>query len=509
MRRPKGHLDFGSNNSTMSSMIIDRLYEWAHIQPNKTALIHNATAISYATFARIIERTRKFLEGQQLPQGSTAALVIFNLANCWVANIALRAIGLNTIAVTSTLQAQQLQIRDLSCFVLIEGGEVDPHDLAMPASANARLIVVPRAIYADIHQDDLPAPLGMNSLYGGHILYTSGTTGSYKQIFMSSDLEDRRNSRRADVLSVDTDTIFNGLFFRLWTGAGYKQPLAVWHRGACIVFDQSKNWPNNLFRFGITRVFLLPYHVRALFASRSALFQNNTKLNDCVISVSGGFLPSEFAERITRELTPKLLINYSATELIDVPLQTWYENKDDLVWLKIVNDCKVEIVDELGRECLPYQEGEIRIARKEIDASAYIQNDDDSRRVFRDGYFYPGDMAIKRADGRIRILGRVEDVINLHGAKVAVTPIEQDLQRYLEADEVCLFGHINDLGQEELIVAIQSSSAPPQEKLDHIRKRFHFFETVRFSVLRDFPRTDTGTGKVRRLSLRNRLINER
>jgi acyl-coenzyme A synthetase/AMP-(fatty) acid ligase len=490
-------------------MIIDRIYEWAHIQPNKIALIHNVTAINYATFARVIERTRKFLEDRQLPQGSTAALLIVNLANSWIISTAMRAIGLNTIAVTSVSQAQRLQIRDLSCFVTLEGDGAGTHDLAVPNSANARLIVVPKAIYANIDQDDLPAPPGMNALYGGHILYTSGTTGSYKQIFMSSDLEDKRNARRGEILFADTDAILNGLNLGLWTGGGYKQPLAMWHKGACIVFDQTENWPDNLFKFGITRVFLLPDQVRALFASRSALLQNDTKRNNCVFSVSGGFLPSEFAERIDRELTSRLLIQYSSTELIDVPMASWYENSDDLIWLKIVNDCKVEIVDELGQECSPHQEGEIRIARKETDASCYIQNDDDSRRVFRDGYFYPGDRAVKRADGRIRILGRAEDVINLQGQKVAVAPIEQDLRRYLAADEVCLFGHFNDLGQEELIVAIQSSSAPAQAKLDHIRKTFYYVETVRFSVLREFPRTDTGTNKVRRVSLKNRLTNER
>ena len=135
-------------------------------------------------------------------------------------------------------------------------------------------------------------------------------------------------------------------------------------------------------------------------------------------------------------------------------MESRYKNKDDLVWLEIVNDCKVEIVDELGRECVPHQEGQIRIKQKEIDVLSYMENDDASRRVFRDGYFYPGDMAVKRADGRIRILGRVEDVINLQGAKVAVAPIEQDLQRYLQADDICLFVHLDEAGQEELIVAI-------------------------------------------------------
>jgi hypothetical protein len=39
--------------------------------------------------------------------------------------------------------------------------------------------------------------------------------------------------------------------------------------------------------------------------------------------------------------------------------------------------------------------------------------------------------------------------------------------------------------------------------LDHIREKFKYFETVRFPILREFARTETGTGKVRRRALKN------
>ena len=75
-------------------------------------------------------------------------------------------------------------------------------DIEMPDSANARLIVVPRAIYANIHQGDLPAPLEMNPLYGGHILYTSGTAEIYKRLLWNSRDEERRATAESDNSSV-------------------------------------------------------------------------------------------------------------------------------------------------------------------------------------------------------------------------------------------------------------------------------------------------------------------
>jgi acyl-coenzyme A synthetase/AMP-(fatty) acid ligase len=123
-------------------------------------------------------------------------------------------------------------------------------------------------------------------------------------------------------------------------------------------------------------------------------------------------------------------------------------------------------------------------------------------------FFYPGDRAVRRADGRIRVLGRVADVINIRGEKIAVGPIELRIQQALKVDEVCVFSGVNVAGQNELVIAIESDSEPPKEKLDTISGEFGEFDKVRFSVLREFPRTEAGTKKVRRAALRKLVFFE-
>ena len=56
-------------------MILSRIYEWARVQPAKTAVIHDDVPLSYAAFARALETTRKFLEDQHLPAGRTALVL--------------------------------------------------------------------------------------------------------------------------------------------------------------------------------------------------------------------------------------------------------------------------------------------------------------------------------------------------------------------------------------------------------------------------------------------------
>ena len=185
-----------------------------------------------------------------------------------------------------------------------------------------------------------------------------------------------------------------------------------------------------------------------------------------------------------------------------------FENLDSLYWLTPVNERVIQVVDENGNQCSAGQQGELRILIEDTDCKCYLDDEQATAKMFRDGFFYPGDMAIKRADGQVRILGRVSDVINVQGAKVAVGPIEESICRFLNVDEVCLFTHLNDAGQDELIIAMQSDSKPPAERLDHIARKYPYFESFRFAIFRELPRTDTGTRKVRRAALKARILAE-
>jgi len=51
-----------------------------------------------------------------------------------------------------------------------------------------------------------------------------------------------------------------------------------------------------------------------------------------------------------------------------------------------------------------------------------------TRDFFRDGYFYPGDVGLFGPDGRLSLRGRVSEVVNVLGLKIATGGIEQALQ---------------------------------------------------------------------------------
>ena len=105
-------------------------------------------------------------------------------------------------------------------------------------------------------------------------------------------------------------------------------------------------------------------------------------------------------------------------------------------------------------------------------------------------------------------MGRIADVLNVLGEKIAVEPIEERIRQSLEVDGVCVFSGVNVAGQNELVIAIESDSEPAKEKLDSISGEFVEFDKVRFSVLRGISPRGSRDKKVRRAALRKQLFPE-
>jgi acyl-coenzyme A synthetase/AMP-(fatty) acid ligase len=482
-------------------MITNRIYEWARTQPAKTAIIHHERLYSYAVFARAIEATKTFFENRTLPAGRTAIVCVNNLADAWIVVLGLRSLGLNTICVNSLTVAKVLSVRDVACVVLTEA-EKAAHKLEQSIWTGAIIIEVPRAIYANIYTGDIPRPSNDTSPFGGHILYTSATTGSYKKLLIKGSIEDKRNAYQANSESINGATVLFAADFGHWTAAGFYRPSAVWYAGGCVVFNQSPETFLRSFRNGITRAFLVPPMVNFLLQLRGV---STDPVGEFALLVGGGFVPLDLAKRAHNRLTKNVAVFFGATEHSST-MQSLFRTSDDIHWLSPDVGSPFEIVDENGNECAIGKEGELRALIRDIDAESYLDDEEASRKVFREGYFYPGDMAIRRADGRIRILGRTADVLNVQGQKVAVAPIEQKVQDFLGVNGVCLFSFLNDDGKEELVVAIEANKSPPQSQLDKISREFKSFERVRFEVLRKFPRTEAGMQKIKRTELRKIVV---
>ena len=246
------------------------------------------------------------------------------------------------------------------------------------------MITVPTAIFANVHTGDLPLAPNEGNLFGGHILFTSGTTGRYKKVLQEGAIEEKRNIVRARQSFFGRDTIAHLGNFMLSTGGGFKNPSAVQHVGGCVVVDQRPNLFANYFKHKITHAFVVPSMLNALLHKydRAQRF----RINQIEFDVIGGFTPLKLAEQVVRDLNSKLSLRYSATETGGLIMCTQFKTKDDLYWYAPVNDRTIQIVDEFGHECPTGQEGNLRVGGMEIDSALILMTKKQARGI-RHGFF--------------------------------------------------------------------------------------------------------------------------
>ena len=482
-------------------MAITRIYEWAHHHPDRTAIVWNGRAVSYARFARGIEAARQILGALNLPIGSTAVLLVRSLLESWTVSLALRSLGLNTVAVTSTESAQALGISHVSCLIacqdMLQQGAVK----SMPWSG-ARLIQIPADSYRTPAREGAPAlPEGMPRP-GGHILYTSGTTGIYKKLFLDGEQMTLRNEALATDDVLDYSAAWQTSFLGMWTFAGFLLPSVVWHAGGCTVFDQRTTWADHFFDHDVAYGVALPHMIDELLKSPRATAPLPVRRR-CRLITGGGFLPLRMAQEVLERLADSLTIAYGATELFKRSMESDYRGSDDLQWLSPIKGRVIEIVDDEDRLCPAGTEGHLRVRLTGLDCDAYLDDPQASQQAFRNGCFYPGDMAVRRADGRIRVLGRSVDVLNILGQKFAAAPIEQALQERIGARAVCLFSGIGASGQGEVTAAVETDRPFDEPALREELRRVTRCDEVHITVLARFPRTRTGMAKIDRRALRN------
>lgn len=154
----------------------------------------------------------------------------------------------------------------------------------------------------------------------------------------------------------------------------------------------------------------------------------------------------------------------------------------------------LEIVDGEGGAVAPGTVGEIRV-RSECMCHEYHGDPIASARHFRAGWFYPGDLASLAQDGRLRLYGRSDDMMNLNGIKIFPAEIERVLEEHPAVKEAAAFAKPSAAHGDIPLAAVvlhASASVPVAELLARARARLGVRAPRRIIVLDALPRNAAG-----------------
>ena len=106
---------------------------------------------------------------------------------------------------------------------------------------------------------------------------------------------------------------------------------------------------------------------------------------------------------------------------------------------RVVNGVEAEVVNESHRPLPPNCVGLIRF-RADHYPTEYRGDPEATARSFRDGWFYPMDLAAMNEDGYVFLKGRADDMISMDGIKFYPIEVENVLLSHHQISEAAVFG---------------------------------------------------------------------
>lgn len=257
---------------------------------------------------------------------------------------------------------------------------------------------------------------------------------------------------RAEIFGISEQSVYYLSSFGLWTGGGYRWALMTWTMGGMVVLHQGEDPHLPLSRHAMTHVFATLASLNALLWASKGVVRRNDATR---LLVSGDTMAKATWKAARDYLTCQVSSMLASTEALVVAI-TPIEQPEDLVSHRIDPAREVQVVDAADQVLAPGQEGIVRI-RLTDGLAGYLDDEEATRACFRDGWFYPGDVGLFGTDGRLTLRGRVSDVVNVLGIKVATGGIEQALQDRLGVDGVCILSVAGANGDDEIHLVIQSA----------------------------------------------------
>ncbi len=340
------------------------------------------------------------------------------------------------------------------------------------------------------------------------LMFTSGTTGKPRGVMIShGNIISNTESIVASLSLTAGDRIMAVLPFYYCFGASILHThLLV---GGSLVADTRFMYPDKILeRLNETRCtgFAgVPSHFQILLRKSSLSTMTFPHLRH--VQQAGGHLASVFVQQLIAALpTSEVFLMYGQTEATArlsclAPAMT--ASKPASIG-KAIPGVKLRVVNELGRDVEPGQDGEIVAEGKNI-AVGYWRDAEGSASTFREGKLFTGDIATVDDEGFIFVQDRARDFIKCGGERISCQALEEQLIEFDELLEAAVIGVPDDLLGEAIkayIVPRDGNLVGLEERVRKFCKQSISFKRIpKFIVpLKALPKSHAG--KVLKAALR-------
>ncbi len=393
----------------------------AKAQPGRQAVIEDGTAYTYSRFALDLDRVHAAIGGWNLGPGAIAAVEWRGLYRHWLLLLALSERGVATASYLPAEQARNREIlADADAVIADPSGAPDGIGRLVPVDdgwwTETLSLKRPARFDAGVADPSLPVRL----------VQSSGTTGVRKRMVRTHANEEFRIGLHRDCLGLDPSSRFLVTMSFAMQGI-YMGALAALRQGALIVY---RSGPESWRAFRERRpshATILPIKLEALLDQMPEPAPKNGFLK---ILMQGGRVSPALREKAREMIGADLIETYATNEASLIGIL------DEDGTGSLLPGVEMMLVDDAG-EPVEQGAGLVRIRTPGL-VAGFHHDEKTSARLFRDGWFQPGDLAEMPAPGRFRLIGRSDDLQNYRGVKFLPEHFEHALRERLEVADLCV-----------------------------------------------------------------------
>lgn len=311
--------------------------------------------------------------------------------------------------------------------------------------------------------DDLP----QESIF--IIVVGSGTTGKPKLMPITHTQMHSRAQRRCVILGVTSKDRL-ATWSHLEYSAGIHRLLTAFCVGACcVILENERNeWRHWHERYGVTHLSATVFHAQQMLKELSVSSRPVKRpLDPIQLTLNGSVVTQELRQAILSDLCSNLSVGYGTNEASLVTMAA----PNDLLEHpgsvgRPVQGVTVRIVDE-QLTALPHgQKGLVAIQSDEI-IDAYLDDEQATRKAFREGWFIPGDLGYLTDNGQLIYCGRSDNMMIFNGINIYPIEIEQCLLSHPDVSDVLAMPTRHAIHQDVPIalVALKESGTCTEQQL--------------------------------------------
>ena len=389
------------------SPILQRVWQYAESQPDKTALIWNDEAVSYSQLKSRIMSAAAALQAKGLAPQDCIGIVAKKGLDFVYTYLGAQLIGVVNVILDPEANEKRLEyIRSLTQPKLLVDA-LEPVDGAVPMPVNG------------LSKDDT-----------ADIVFTTGTTGAAKgvllthfNIFSSADNINGFIGNGPEEVEV--------LGLPLCHSFGLGRLRCTLLKGATLVvlpsFANIKVFFAAIEKYHATGFGMVPAiwaYIRKFSGTRIAKYASQIKY----IEIGSAAMPLESKKELCELFsTTRICHHYGLTEASRAAFMEYHACADDLrtIGREVSPKVEIRIFGDDGREMPTGESGEICIKGNMV-MKGYFRPEETAAAHFGE-YFRTGDEGYRAANGNLYLVSRKKEMINVGGKKVSPVEVEDEI----------------------------------------------------------------------------------